>query len=169
MIKDTSAVDLAGDSSDPTKTNGIGRLTLIGRHEVIDDCIRTSLIIYQFPIVASLPETSVPLAIETREGRSTMLSSMPMVNCTLAQGTRSRSGASSAPCEHRRLSLQPPSLLYPILTADSKGSTSRTRQEEASVWKSLSVSSCPLPSAPFHIRLLLLIRLYESIELIATT
>lgn len=162
MIKDTSAVDLAGDTSDPTKTNGIGRLTLIGRHEVIDDCIRTSLIIYQFPIVASLPETSVPLAIETREGRSTMLSSMPMVNCTLAQGTRSRSGASSAPCEHRRLSLQPPSLLYPIL------SRSRTRQDEASVWKSLSVSSCPLP-APFHIRLLLLIRLYESIELIATT
>lgn len=40
--------------------------------------------------------------------RSTMLSSMPMGYCTLRHGTRSQSGASSAPpSENRRLSLQP--------------------------------------------------------------
>lgn len=98
MIKDTSCVDLAGDSSDPTKTNGIGRLILISRHEVIDRCIRNNLIFDQFPIVTSLPETSVPLAIETSEGRSTMLNSMLMGNCT-AHGTGSRSGATSAPSQ----------------------------------------------------------------------
>lgn len=67
MIKDTSPVDLAGDFSDPTKTNRIGRLMLIRRHLALSRCIRNNLIIHQFPIVASLPETSVPLAIENIE------------------------------------------------------------------------------------------------------
>lgn len=67
MIKDTWPVDLAGDSSAPTKTNRIGRLILIRRQQVPSCCIRKNLISDQSQIVASLPETSVPLAIERIE------------------------------------------------------------------------------------------------------
>lgn len=130
----------------PTKTNSIGRLVLIRRHQVRSRCIRNNLIIDHFSIVASLPETSVPLAIERIEERSTMLSSMPMGDCTLRHGTRSQSGASSAPpSENRRLS-QSVSVLYPM-TAESKGNQIKNITRERGSFLS-APKLYPFPSYP---------------------